>query len=212
MDLSAGIFDDLIGDAAQAITWASSDLCPCRSLVSGMALPGCPNCGGKGVIWGQPVACWTGLASMSVAKQWAAFSQWEAGSVVFSIPEDSPFYACGEQDRVVLIQSSEPFRSVLNHTGAEKVNYVVEVVDRVFWLDPTTKQIVDGSIPMVDSTGLVDFAGLPLVPPAGIQYTMRGRKRPEFYIFQELPQDRAHFYGARLPRRVGAKRFDLFGR
>lgn len=212
MDLSPGVFDDLLGEAGQRISWASSDLCPCRDPYSGQAKQGCPTCGARGVIWSAPVLAWTGVASVQVAKQWAAFGQWEAGSIVFSIPEDSPFYACGENDRVVMLESSEPFRAIYTRNGTDLLNYQIQVIDRVFWLDPVTQLIVEGGIPNVSEAGWLDWNGIEGAPPDGIEYTVRGRKRPEFYIFQDLPQDRAHFGGQRLPRRVAAKRFDLFGR
>jgi hypothetical protein len=212
MDLSPGLFDDLLGAAGQRISWASSDLCPCRDQYTGQAKQGCPTCGGRGVIWATPVEAWTGVASVQVAKQWAAFGQWESGSIIFSIPEDSPFYACGENDRVVMLESSEPFRAIYTRNGTDLLNYQIQVIDRVFWLDPVTQLIVEGSIPNVSELGWLDWNGIPGAPPDGIEYTLRGRKRPEFYIFQDLPQDRAHFGGQRLPRRVAAKRFDLFGR
>jgi hypothetical protein len=49
-------------------------------------------------------------------------------------------------------------------------------------------------------------------PPAGVQFSVTGRRQQEYYIFRDLPQDRAHHGGAALPRRVVARRFDLFGR
>jgi hypothetical protein len=149
---------------------------------------------------------------MQVLRQWAAFGQWEAGTIAFSIPEDSPFYACGENDRVVMLDSSEPFRAIYVRNGTDTLNYQITVIDRVFWLDPVTQKIIEGSIPNVSDDGWLDWSGITGGPPDGIEYTIRGRKRPEYYIFQDLPQDRAHFGGARLPRRVAAKRFDIAGR
>jgi len=49
-------------------------------------------------------------------------------------------------------------------------------------------------------------------PTTGQQYTIMGRKHPEYYVFQDFPQDRAHHHGRDLPRRVVLRKIDLLGR
>lgn len=152
------------------------------------------------------------MASMKVAREWAAFGQWESGDVVLSIPSASPLYAAGENDRMVMTQSSEPFNSVLTHGGADEIIYPVQQIDQVLWLDPTTQLAVYGGIPLVAADGTLTWPAGATPPPSGVQYTISGRCHQEFYLFQALPQDRAHYGGLDLPRRVVARRFDLFGR
>ena len=62
-----------------------------------------------------------------------------------------------------------------------------------------------------------DMGGAPVwpatnAPAIGQQYSIRATRRPIYFVFKEFPQDRAHHSGATLPRRIVARRFDLFGR
>ena len=43
-------------------------------------------------------------------------------------------------------------------------------------------------------------------------YSMTGRRLPEYICYHDFPQDRAHHSGARLPRKVVLRKFDLLGR
>lgn len=49
-------------------------------------------------------------------------------------------------------------------------------------------------------------------PPVGSLYTLIARRPVEYFLFKDLPQDRAHHGGLALPRRVALRRFDLFDR
>ena len=246
----------------QAVQWRAASVCPCRDIVNGDASadPTCPVCQGRGTFWGNPVAAWTGIAGQRVVREWAKFGMWESGDEVLSIPSDSPLYAIGENDRVLMVDSSEPFSTVLEHTGAETLPFTVVSIETVYWLDPVTRALVSGPIPTVNADGTLTFPigaappvitgtsiaaetsahappmlgtddgwrgypdGLPYQGAAPLpvqaekgrsyvgQYTVTGRKRPEYFCFKELPQDRAHFMGATLPRRVSLRKFDLFGK
>ena len=287
-------------EMGQSVAWRHADACPCRNVRDGTGSPDqdCPTCCGKGVIWATAVSAWTGIAGQRVAREWQRFGAYESGDEVLSIPSDSPLYAIGENDRVVMSQSSEPFSIVLERTGRERVDFPVVSISRVFWLDPATRAIVEGPIPTVNADGTITWPtpDLPVepvttdtgqtivtntgqnvevtVPPANIggagswlvtdtgqvidfsgtetevlppmvgsdralwegysdglrylgpapypvqieegrpssgQYTITGRKNPEYFCFKELPQDRAHFMGQSLPRRVVLRRFSLFG-
>jgi WD40 repeat protein len=66
-----------------------------------------------------------------------------------------------------------------------------------------------GLVASVAENGAITWA---VAPPIGAQFSMIGRAHPEFFLFKDLPQDRAHHGGATLPRRVVLRRWDLFGR
>ena len=101
---------------------------------------------------------------------------------------------------------------ILTRTGTEKVVGHVTVINSVIWIDPTYNTVVQGSIPSVSPDGAFVWEGTESPPPSGIQYTVTGRRNPEYFLYRDLPQDRAHFGGLALPRRVALRRFDLFGR
>ena len=124
MQLSPTRFNRLLrppGGLGQKVSWRRAYACPCRHPHSGAALPGCLQCAGCGVIWSAPKAAWTGLASMRVAREWANFGLWESGDVVLTIPSDSPLYAAGEHDRLVMLDSSEPFSTLSIDKAARPV-------------------------------------------------------------------------------------------
>lgn len=212
MRLSPRKFNGMLKEMGQAVEWRRAYLCPCRDPYSGAARQGCPQCHGKGVLWADAVAAWTGVAGMKVAREWAQFGLWESGDVVLTVPSDSPMYAAGENDRVTMIQSSEPFSTQLTRDGTDKLPFEVQVIDRVFFLKADDSSIVDCGIPTVADDGSLSWGTPALAPDPGVQYSVTGRKRPEYYLFREFPNDRAHFGGLSLPRKVILRKFDLFGR
>jgi len=210
--LNPGAFNRLLGGAGglgQAVTWRRASLCPCRNAYSGAAEQGCPLCAGKGSLWAVPIPAWTGLAGMRATREWQAFGEFKGGDVVFTIPSDSPLYAAGETDRVVMTQSSEAFDQVLTRGAGDQLRFPVQEVTECFWRDPTTKARVDGAAPKVAADGTLTWTSG--APPAGTQYSISGRRRPEYYVFRDLVQDRAHHFGRALPRKVVMRRFELFG-
>ena len=112
MELDPAAFDAFLSDIGQDVVWRRASMCPCRDIHSGSPRQGCPLCGARGVIWDPPVAAVTGVTSMRVKREFAAFGLWESGDEVLTIPSDSPLYACGEKDRVVMVNSSQPFQAV----------------------------------------------------------------------------------------------------
>jgi hypothetical protein len=210
MDLAPDIFNDSIEQAGQRMWWRQAYLCPCRNPDSGAASPTCPVCRKKGVFWGKPGEVTAAVAGQRVQRAWAQMGMYETGDVVLSVPGDSPLYNAHESDRVLLTDSTEPFQSVLTRTTTqESLGFGVESIDRVFWLD-ANKSIVEGQ-PEIDSDGNVTWPNEP-APAAGVQYSLSGRKRPEYFIFGDIPGDRAHFGGLRLPRKMALRRFDLFAK
>ncbi len=213
MQLEPGAFNAFLSDIGQDVLWRRASLCPCRDPHSGSPKPGCPMCGGaRGVIWDPPVAAVTGVTSVRIKREFAAFGLWESGDEVLTIPNISPLYGCGEKDRVVMVNSSEPFQAVLTRGKAlERLLYPVISVETAFWLNPTGDAFVYGPVPTVPDYGVPtwsDGAG----PPVGTQYSLRGRRQQEYYMVAELPQERAHFHGLQLPRLCHFRRYDLFGR
>ncbi|MGI4940005.1 MAG: hypothetical protein ACRYHQ_05485, partial [Janthinobacterium lividum] len=99
----------------------------------------------------------------------------------------------------------------LVRTGTEHLAYPVASFEAVVWLDPKTKAPIAGSLPErpADGGALVWADGGD--PPSGVQYTITGRRRQEFYVFRDLVQDRAT-NGTNLPRKVVMRRFELFKR
>lgn len=193
----------------QNCQWSKSFACPCRSSTSGAAEQGCPICHGKGVAWDAALPAWCGLSGMKIAREWAMFGEFEQGDTVVTIPSDSPLYAMGETDKVAFTDSSEPFSSIVMG-GVDHLTFTVTVLDRVVWRDPATKALVIGTIPTQAPDGSLTFAGGG--PPAGVQYSVSGRKIPVYYMFKDMVQDRHHSAGLPLPRRVVLRRYDLFGR
>lgn len=213
MQLQPGAFNRLLGNMGQRVLWRPSTLCPCRSPFSGAAEQGCPVCSGRGVFWQRGQESVVGVTSMQVARQWAAFGQWQSGDVVLSVPEASPAYAAAESDQFIMLNSETPYSSTFTR-GAEderlpaymvRLNRVVTIEDE----RPMTKAlpilppVATGGAPIWPASG---------GPAVGQQYSISGVRRPIYFLLTQLPQDRAHHGGLRLPRRIAARLFDLFGR
>lgn len=211
MRLSPARFDRMLRQMGQKVSWRRAAPCPCRDPVSGQARYGCKRCRNLGTLWADAVPAWTGLAGMKIAREYAAFGRWESGDVILTIPGASPLFSAGEHDRILMLDSSEPFQLVLKREAATRVKEgVVSQVDRCFWLGQGDA-IVEGDAPAAAADGTLTWAPDALAPEPGQQFSLVGRRRPEYFIIGELPQDRAHFGGLPLPRRVQARRFGLFG-
>ena len=61
----------------------------------------------------------------------------------------------------------------------------------------------------MDSNGQLSWS---VGASVGSQYSISGTRYSEYFVWDELPGDRKHHYGARLPRKLVLRRFDLFGR
>lgn len=215
MRLNPGAFDQWLGqNIGQAMDWSSAFRCSCQSPNnpnSGAADPKCPTCSGKGYLWVDPVPTVCGVSGQRAQLAWANSGEWQSGDVVITIPGSSPMWDMGEFDRVVLRNATDKFSLPLTRGAAqERFLFQVQRVDRVFWLHPTTKEIVEGGIPEVGADGrLIWGAGAPL---AGTRYSITGHKFAEYYCFKELVSNRSEHQGARLPKKAVLRRFDLFGR
>lgn len=206
MKLNPAAFNRFLNHIGQDMVWRKSFLCPCRNENSGSALSDCPFCMGKGCYWGDGKEGRAGISGMDVQKQWFQFGQAETGDVVITIPGDTPLYDMGQFDRITLKNSTQPFSQVLKR-GEEYLSFVPVSVDYVSWIEKG--KMVHGNKPIIEQ-------GKPKwisdEPPEGTVYTMGGRRHPEYFVYQDFPQDRAHHHGLRLPRKVVLRKFDLFGR
>lgn len=128
------------------------------------------------------------------------------GDVVCTIPSDSPFYAIGESDRVTFVDSTEPF-DVVVMGGIDLLPFMASGIDAVVWRDPTTKALVQGGIPTQASDMTLSWASG--APPFVTQYSVTGRRHPQYQCFMDFPQDRAHSAGLPLPRRVVLRKYAL---
>jgi hypothetical protein len=116
----------------------------------------------------------------------------------------------GQNDRVVMLNATEHFSQTLIHVHpTERLTGTVESIIRVFWLD-AQKKLIQGGIPTVADNGRLTWDSLE--PPAGTQYGVSGVKFSEFYCWGNYPSNRNEHQGARLPKRVVLRKFDLWGR
>lgn len=215
MKLQPAAFNRFLRHVGQDVLWRRAFDCPCRDAYSGAALPNCLQCAGKGSIWAAPVAAYTGLSAMAASVKWAKFGLWEAGDLLLTIPGDTPLYHAGQFDQIILIESSEPFSLVMTRGVNDRFLWPVVAVDRVFVLgedDDGAQVVVDCAAPTVAADGSLTWPSAGTVPAAGQQFSVTGRRRPVYFLYQDLPSDRAHHAGLPLPRKVVVRQFDLFGR
>lgn len=212
---SPALFDALLspGGVGQNALWRRASLCPCRDPYSGQAEQGCPQCAGRGVSWGQGSAVHAGVVGQKSARRLLDATQIENGDQLLSVPGASPLRDAGEFDLVVMLDSSKPYALVLQRDGTEKVDPSTHSIERCFWLNPGDRAEVEGGIPSVaPGTGALSWADPATAPPMGVQFSLRGRRRPTYFVFGTMPQDRAHGGGLPLPRKIVVRLFDLFGR
>lgn len=209
MQLDPDAFNSFLNGIGQSMSWRRAFACPCLNPHSGSPNPVCPSCKGKGRTWAVAVTGMSGIAGMKVQREWAQYGLWESGDVVLTIPSDSPLYAMGPFDRVVFTDASEPFSISMTRGDNDVLRFPVVAIDRVFWLNGSGA-IVEGGIPTVSTAGVLAWATGE--PAAGTQYSITGRQRPEYFMFQEMPSDRAFHSGAALPRRVALRKYDVYGK
>jgi len=149
-----------------------------------------------------------GVAGQKTQLEWAQFGLYQGGDVVLTIPESSPLYEMGQFDRLVMLNSTDNFSLPLVRGQNDRIHGHIKKIDRVFWIDGDA--IVEGPLPDLAENGTLSWSvgG----PPAGRQYSVDGTRCSEYFIWGPFPSDRMMHHGARLPRRVVARQFDLFGR
>lgn len=203
----------LSGNIGQFMNWRKANACPCFNPKSGAAMPGHPLCGGKGWIWDVPVKTKAGLTQQKVERGWKDFGTFEPGDGILTIPSDSAMYdLCGRFDRIELLNSTDAFKLLLTRGIVDRIFLPVVNFTRVFWLDPlNVNAMIDGGLPAIDANGNLTWPNND-GPPVGTQYSIAGIRYTDYYVFDNLPSDRNEHFGARLPRKLFMRRFDLFGR
>lgn len=213
MQFNPAAFDSFLAGVGQSVLWRRSYACACVSPSSGQPDPKHALCGGKGRLWDPPVATVTGIARQQVVAEWIQTGQYETGDMVLSIPQNSPLWDAGQFDRVTMLNSTDVF-SLPMQRGApsERLLFPVQSVTRCFWLHPTTRVVVEGSVPVIDANGVPTWPSGVGEPPPASTYSLSGTKFDEYFIFGAFPSDRNQHQGMRLPKRVIARKWDLFGR
>lgn len=205
-------FNRFLAGIGQEVLWRRSWACACVNPATGQPDPKHQLCGGKGRIWAAPVQTVIGVGSQSVLKKWADLGMMEAGDAALIIPENSPAWDAGLYDRITMLNGSDVFSlPLVRGAPSDRLFFRVARITRVFWLHPTTRQIVEGGIPTVATDGALTWPSGG-EPPAGTTYSVTGERFSEYFLLDQLPNDRNQHQGMRLPKRVVARKFDLFGR
>lgn len=211
MRLNPAAFNKFLDHIGQSFTWRRSDACPCYNPRSGAADPQCNHCGGKGRLWHGPVTAKAGVASASVQREWARSGMWENGDLVLAVPGSSPMWDMGQYDRVTMLNARDKFSVTLTRGAPiESLRFQVASVDRVFYLTPLTKEIVESPMPQISPDGEISWPSDG--PPLGAGYTISGTKFLDYYVFGDMPKNRNEHHGARLPKSAVLRRWDLLGR
>ena len=194
--------------------WRRSYACACVSPTSGSPDPKHQLCMGKGRLWDDPIATVCGIARQETVAQWKASGQYETGDMVLSIPQSSPMWDdAGQFDRLLLLNSTDVFsKPLVRGAPNERLLFNVVSFSRCYWLNPTNRNlVVEGGLPVVDATGVLSWPNGD-GPPPGVTYSLSGTKFDEYYVWGNFPSDRNQHQGVRLPKRVVARKWDLFGR
>lgn len=211
MRLNPTAFNRHLANIGQKVDWRQSFACTCKSTTSGASDTKCPHCAGKGHLWSPGKVTTCGVAGQSTQAKWAVMGQWVDGDVVVTVPGDSVMWDVAQFDRVTLRNASDRFSIALTRGAVtERLLHSVRQIDRVFWLAPVTKAIVEGGIPSFDARGHLTWSAGE--PPAGTSYSITGTKFPDYWVFGDMPSSRNEHSGSRLPRRVVLRRWDLWGR
>lgn len=214
MKLNPNKFNRHLNKIGQQVRWYQSFSCNCVNPATGSPDPKHRLCGGKGRIWKPAVDTVIGIAHQGVDADWKAPGLIEAGDMVASVPESSPMWSAGQFDRVVLINSTDVFSQPFVRGGpAERIIFAVKQFTRVFWtLKTAPDQIIEGDLPTIDAVGNLVWATGSNAPPAGVAYSLTGEKYDEYFIFGQFPSDRNEHSGARLPKKIILRKWDLMNR
>lgn len=209
MQLNPAAFNQLLTNFAEPMLWRRSFSCACINPSSGSPSAKCPVCSGKGRLWLPALQVNVAVASSSTQQQWAKMGLWQQGDLVVSIHEASPMYEISQFDRVTQLTSTNDFSLPFVHGSVtERIHGSVKAVSRLFWLDGAT--VVDGPLPVVNGDGTFSWPNGE--PPSGKTYSLTGTRYAEYFCFGPFSNDRMKHGGARLPRKMVMRGFDLFGR
>jgi len=213
MRFNPAAFDRHLNNIGQKVQWRRSYACACVNPASGAPDPKHALCAGKGRIWDKPVDTVAGVARQETLAEWMKAGLWESGDMVLSIPQASALWDAGQFDRVTMLNATDVFsQPMVRGAPTEKFLFTPVKIDRVFWLHPQTRDVVEGGIPVVGANGVPSWPGGVGEPPPGASYSITGTRYDEYYIFNSLPSDRNQHQGMKLPKRVICRKWDLFGR
>lgn len=214
MRLNPAHFNRFLNHLGQRVFWRQAIDCPCRNPHSGGADQSCTLCRGVGQVWGDALSGVVALSGQEQHREWASFGLWESGDLVVTIPSDSPLYLLGEFDRITFIDSSEPFSLTQVRGKSGPLAFPVKALDRCVVRSTDAQNnwiLVAVAVPTLSQQNLPTWEEGE--GPAALQtYSLSGRKYPEYFVYRNFPQDRAHHQGLDLPRKVILRRFDLLGR
>lgn len=212
MRLNPAAFDRHLAHMGQKLRWRRSYACACVNPDSGAPDPKHTLCHGKGRLWDPYIETVAGVVSQDAKAEWVQMGMWESGDMILSVQQSSAMWSAGQFDRVMMMDSTDVFTQPMKRGAPnERLLFTATSFIRVFWLDPTTRQAIEGSLPVVDVNGYLSWpsgGG----PPMGTTYSLTGQKFDEYFIFGPFPSDRNQHQGARLPRKMHLRKWDLFGR
>lgn len=212
MRFSPNRFNRHLANLGQQYLWSQSFGCSCVNPNSGAPDPRCQVCLGKGVFWPSSVEVVAATASQKTQMNWQQGGMYEAGDIVVSIPGDSPLWDAGQFDRVVMLNASDRFsQPFVRGAVSERLLFRPQRFERVFWKHPQTQAIVEGGLPVAAANGTLSWPNGG-EPPAGTSYSLTGWKHSEYFVYMDLPRNRNMHSGARLPKYVVLRRWDLMGR
>lgn len=179
MRLSPREFNRFLRHIGQQVVWRQAFDCPCRDVHSGAARHDCKHCRGRGTVWGADQPAYAGVQSMAAVKQWADFDVWESGDLMVTIPSDSPMYAAGQFDQIILTQSSEPFSLTMTRGEDDFFRWPVLSITRTFCLSDDGTTVVELTPPVVLPDGTLEWStdDEAVVPMLGKQFSITGRDR-----------------------------------
>lgn len=213
MRLNPTAFNRHLASIGQRLEWRQAFACACVNPDSGSPDPKHQLCSGKGWLWANPIETVCGVSKQDVTPEMIAAGIFENGDLSLTIPADSPMWqGAGRFDRVRLLNSTDVFSQPLKRGHvSERLLFRVERVLRCFWLDPTTRQVVEGGLPVVADNGTLSWPNGG-EPPMGFTYSLTGAKYDEYFVLDSMPSDRNEHSGMALPKRLQMRKWDLFGR
>lgn len=213
MRFNSAFFDRHLTSIGQRVLWRRSFACPCVSPHSGQPDPKHALCNGKGRIWNDPIETITGVASQGTLAKWAALGMWASGDLVLSVPQSSVLWDAGQFDRISMLNSTDVFsQPLVRNSPTERLLFTPSRFTRCFWLDPVTRTVVEADLPTLGVDNRPQWVAGQTQPLPGVTYSLTGEKFLEYFIFDQFPGDRNQHAGMRLPKRVVARQWDLFGR
>lgn len=213
MRFNPAAFDRHLNNIGQQLAWRRSYACACVNPASGAPDPKHALCAGKGRIWDGPINTVAGVARQETNMEWVKAGLWEDGDMTLSIPQNSPMWEAGQFDRITMLNATDTFSQPMTRGApTEKFLFTPIKIDRVFWLHPQTRVPVDGDKPAVGADGVPRWGVGAVEPPPGVTYSVTGTRYDEYFVYKSLASDRNQHSGMRLPKRLVARKFDLFGR